>query len=258
MNQVFFRFYEELNDYLPEELRKVWFECQIENKTSVGEKIQSLGIPLDNIDLILVNQQSRGFDYILRDGDRISVYPVFEMFDLSGISRVREKPLRNPTFICDVHLGRLCKYLRMLGLDTLYSNHYTPEELIEVSLREKRIILSRSYPLIRHKEVTHAYLIRSADPLEQLKDLVNNLYLSNQGDPLTRCLNCNDRLVPVEKPEILHRLEERTATYYTEFFKCPCCDQIYWKGSHFENMLAFIDQQKLSGRKKLTPNNPHP
>jgi hypothetical protein len=146
----------------------------------------------------------------------------------------------------------------MLGLDTLYSNHYTPEELIEVSLRGKRIILSRSFPLIRHKEVTHAYWIRSADPLEQIKDLIINLYLSNLSDPLTRCLNCNDRLVPVEKPEILHRLEERTATYYTEFFKCPCCDQIYWKGSHFENMLAFIDQQKLSGRKKLTPNNPHP
>lgn len=127
MNQVFFRFYEELNDYLPEELRKVWFECLIENETSVSEKIQSLGIPLDNIDLILVNQQSRGFGYILQDGDRISVYPVFELFDLSEVSRLREKPLRNPTFICDVHLGRLCKYLRMLGWDTLYSNHYTPQ-----------------------------------------------------------------------------------------------------------------------------------
>jgi len=58
---------------------------------------------------------------------------LFELFDLTGISPLREKPLRNPTFICDVHLGRLCKYLRMLGWDTLYSNRYTPEEIIAIS-----------------------------------------------------------------------------------------------------------------------------
>lgn len=242
MKQVCFRFYEELNDYLPEEMRKVWFECPIENEISVEEKIQSLGIPPNDIDLILVNQQSKGFDYLLQDGDRISVYPVFELFDLSGITQLREKPLRNPAFICDVHLGRLCKYLRMLGWDTLYSNHYTPEELITISSQEKRILLSKSIQLIRHKEITHAYWIRSSDPLEQIKDLIRKLDLSIRANPLIRCLNCNDMLLPVEKQEILHRLEARTDQYYTEFFKCPTCDQIYWKGSHFENMLKFIHQ----------------
>jgi hypothetical protein len=242
MNKVCFRFYEELNDCLPEEMRKVWFECPIENEISVGEKIQSLGISTDEIDLIMINQQSKGFDYLLQDGDRISVYPVFELFDLSGITQLREKPLRNPAFICDVHLGRLCKYLRMLGWDTLYSNHYTSEEIIAISSQEKRILLSKSIKLIRHKEITHAYWIRSSDPLEQVKDLINKLDISNQADPLTRCLNCNDRLVPVEKQEILPRLEARTATYYNEFFRCPTCDHIYWKGSHYENMLEFIHQ----------------
>lgn len=242
MKLVCFRFYEELNDYLPEEMRKVWIECSIENEISVGNQIQSLGIPPDEIDLILVNQQSKGFDYILQDGDRVSVYPMFELFDLSGISQLREKPLRNPTFICDVHLGRLCKYLRMLGWDTRYSNQYTPEEMIILSRQEKRIILSRSYQLTKHKEVTHSYWIRSLDPLEQLKDLVSKLNLSHRADPLTRCLNCNDKLAPVEKQEILHRLQAMTAKYYNEFFKCPACDQIYWKGSHYENMLEFISQ----------------
>ncbi|HAQ20489.1 MAG TPA: twitching motility protein PilT [Prolixibacteraceae bacterium] len=240
MNQVCFRFYEELNDYLPKELHKVWFECRFELGTSVGEKIQSLGIPLDDIDLILVNQQSKRFDYLMQDGDRISVYPEFELFDLSGISQLREKPLRNTRFICDVHLGRLCKYLRMLGLDTLYSNRYTTKEMVNFSRQEKRILLSRSYQLIRHKEVTHAYWIRSAEPLEQLSDLIRKLDLSGLANPLTRCLNCNDRIVTVEKQEILHRLQAMTAKYYTEFFKCAACDQIYWKGSHYENMLEFI------------------
>jgi len=243
MIQVCFRFYEELNDYLPEELRKVWFECRFENETSVGEKIQSLGIPLDEIDLILVNQQSKGFDYLLQDGDRISVYPVFERFDVSEISQLREKPLRNPKFICDVHLGRLCKYLRMLGWDTLYSNRYTPEEMITISRQEKRIILSRNYKLIRDREVTHSYWIRSANPLEQAKDLIGKLDLVRLADPLTRCLNCNDKLVTVEKQDILDRLQALTKKYYTEFFRCPACDQIYWKGSHFENMLKFVQQR---------------
>lgn len=248
LNKVCFRFYEELNDYLPEEKRKVWFEHSFSGGMIIQDVIGSLGVPPGEIDLILVNQQSKGFDYRLQDGDRISVYPVFELLDLSGISSLREKPLRNPTFICDVHLGRLCKYLRMLGLDTLYSNQYIPEEIIAISCKEKRIILSRSYQLTRHKEVTHSYWIRSSDPLEQVKDLVIKLDLINLADPLTRCLICNDKLVPVEKPEILHRLQERTAKYYNEFFNCPTCNQIYWKGSHFENMLDFISTDIITDR----------
>jgi uncharacterized protein with PIN domain/molybdopterin converting factor small subunit len=241
MNHVSFRFYEELNDYLPEGKRKVGFEYSFTGEVSIRDVFQSMEIPPDEIDLILVNQQSKGLDYMLQDGDRISVYPVFELFDLSGFSQLREKPLRNPRFICDVHLGRLCKYLRMLGWDTLYSNHYTPEEMIVLSRQEKRIILSRSYQLTRNKEVTRFYWIRSADPLEQIKDMINKLDLSNRAYPLTRCLNCNHKLVPVEKQEILHRLQALTAKYYSEFFNCPACDQIYWKGSHFENMLDFIN-----------------
>ncbi|MBC8004829.1 MAG: Mut7-C ubiquitin/RNAse domain-containing protein [Verrucomicrobia bacterium] len=249
MNHVSMRFYEELNDYLPGSMRQAWVDNQVETQTSVGEKIQSLGIPLDKIDLILVNEHSKDFDYQLQDGDRVSVYPVFESFDISDIIQVREKPLRDPKFICDVQLGRLCKYLRMLGWDTHYSNLYTPEDLIELSLEEKRIILTRNVRLARDKQVTHALWIRSSDALEQLKEVMNKLHLSEQADPLTRCLVCNGILVPVDKQDILHRLEPRTAKYYTEYFHCLTCDQIYWKGSHYENMLKFI---QLNIQKQLT------
>ncbi len=240
MNSAWFRFYEELNEYLPQEKRKFWFEYPLSGAISIQEVFNSMEIPADEIDLILANEQSKGLDYLLHDGDRISVYPVFELFDISGVSRVRGKPLRNPKFICDVHLGRLCKYLRMLGWDTLYSNQYTPDEIIAISRHEKQIILSRSYQLTRHKEVTHSYWIWSPDPLEQIKDLINKLDLSKLADPLTRCLNCNHRIVPVEKQEILHRLQAQTAKYFNEFFSCPSCDQVFWKGSHYENMMDFI------------------
>ena len=248
MNQVYFRFYEELNDYLPEKKHKVWFEYSFLGAIFIKDAIESMSVPLNEIDLILVNQQSKGFEYVLQDGDRISVYPVFELFDLTGFSRVRGKPLRNPTFICDVHLGRLCKYLRMLGLDTIYSNRYSPEEIVEISEIEKRIILSRSRKLISQKEVARAYWIRSSDPLEQVKDLILKLDLSTHINPLIRCMNCNNKLVPVEKNEILHLLHDRTAKYFGEFFNCPTCNQIYWKGSHFENMLNFISVHIIANR----------
>ncbi|MDP4291607.1 MAG: Mut7-C RNAse domain-containing protein [Bacteroidota bacterium] len=242
MNRISFRFYEELNNYLPDEKRKVWFEYAFPGSISMEEALHQLKIPVDEVDLILVNQQSRGFEYLLQEGDRVSVYPVFESFDISGVSKVREKPLRNPKFICDVHLGRLCKYLRMLGWDTLYSNRYTPDKIIAVSGQEGRIILSRNQLLTRHKKVTRSYWVQSSDPLEQIEDLIENLDLSNETQPLTRCLNCNHRIVPVTKQEILHRLQPRTKQYFEEFFICPVCDQIYWKGTHFEHMSDFINQ----------------
>ncbi|MFC2137430.1 Mut7-C RNAse domain-containing protein [Bacteroidota bacterium] len=81
---------------------------------------------------------------MLKNNDRISVFPVFELFDISELIKLREKPLRNIKFICDVHLGKLCKYLRMLGFDTLYSNQYTNDDLTEISNDERRIILSKN------------------------------------------------------------------------------------------------------------------
>jgi hypothetical protein len=139
-----------------------------------------------------------------------------------------------------VHLGWLAKYLRMLGWDTLYSNRYIPDDMIVLSRQENRIILTRNYELTRHKKVTRAYWIQSPEPLEQIKDVIDKFDLSGQRAPLTRCLNCNHPLEPIEKQKILHRLQVRTAMYFNEFFICTSCDQIYWKGSHYENMFEYI------------------
>ena len=90
---VLFRFYEELNDYLPEKDRKRDLRFDLNEPTTVGEAIAALGIPSGEVDLILVNGASVGLRYRLRDGDRVSVYPIFERFDISGVTKVRDKPL---------------------------------------------------------------------------------------------------------------------------------------------------------------------
>jgi len=89
-----FRFYEELNDYLAEGCRKRDFEVRFEEPITVGKAIESLGVPLSEVDLILVNGRSVSFRYRLKDGDRVSVYPIFEQIDITGVTRVRNVPLK--------------------------------------------------------------------------------------------------------------------------------------------------------------------
>ncbi|MCW0481905.1 Mut7-C ubiquitin/RNAse domain-containing protein [Prolixibacteraceae bacterium A06] len=246
MKQAMFRFYEELNIHLPEEMRKVWFCFPFAEGTTISDMLKIMGIPAEEVDLVLVDQQSRNLDYQLQDGERISVYPVFERFDIEPVGTAHESPLRSTTFCCDVHLGKLARFLRMLGFDTLYSSRFDPDALREASLQEKRILLSRSYALVTHPQVKRSFWVRSADPKEQLKDLFEKLDLYRQLNPLSRCLTCNSMIETIEKQAILHRLEPRTAAYYQEFFICRSCDQIFWKGSHFESMINFIRQEVLN------------
>lgn len=240
---IHFRFYEELNDYLPESNRREWFVMDIESATTIRTILKKLVVPIEEIDLILVNQQSQGLDYQLHNEDRVSIYPVFELFDISSVSKIRIKPLRTLKFIGDVHLGRLCKYLRMLGFDTLYFKNYTVEQLIELSRQGRRILLSKDQKLGKHPKVNHWYWVRSSDPMEQIRDLYEKLDLEGNIDPLTRCIKCNNEIISIPKKEVMQKIQPRTAKYYEEFFRCPNCERIYWKGSHYEHMLEFIQNQ---------------
>ncbi len=94
MPKATFRFYEELNDYLPEKMRKVAFTHSFEKPTSIKELIESMDISPEEVDLILVNGTSVDFSYMVKDKDRVSVYPIFETFDISGVTQLRDKPLR--------------------------------------------------------------------------------------------------------------------------------------------------------------------
>ncbi|MCL4402662.1 MAG: Mut7-C ubiquitin/RNAse domain-containing protein, partial [Acidobacteria bacterium] len=136
-----FRFYAELNDFLAPERRARPFDREFIDASTVKDMIESFGIPHTEVDLILANGESVDFDYIVRDGDRISVYPMFEALDISPLLRVRPRPLRDPRFVLDIHLGRLAGYLRMMGFDTLYRNDYTDAELARISRDEHRILL---------------------------------------------------------------------------------------------------------------------
>ena len=237
-----FRFYAELNDFLPPEQRQQDIEHSFDLPASVKDVIESLGVPHPEVDLILVNGESVDFGYLVRHGDRISVYPVFELVDISPLVRVRPQPLREPRFVLDVHLGRLATYLRMLGFDSLYRNNYDDEELAQISSEQHRILLTRDRGLLKRSIVTHGYCLRTTSPKAQLAEVLHRFDLFGLITPFSRCLRCNDLLQPVNKAEIVDEIPAQTRQFYTEFRRCRGCRQIYWKGSHFQRMQEFVEQ----------------
>jgi hypothetical protein len=238
--KTFLRFYEELNDFLPEEKRKKRFTHNFIDRTSVKDLIESLGIPHTEIDLILVNGKSVGFKYKIKDGDDISVYPVFESFDISDVQHLRPRPLRKPKFVADVHLGRLTKYLRMMGLDVLYKNDFNDDEIVETSLNEKRAILTKDRGILKRNEVTHGYWVRNTKVEEQVKEILNRFNLHKEKKEFSRCIECNELLKPVKKELIISQLPSIVVQSQSEFMLCPSCKKIYWKGTHYQRMLSFI------------------
>ncbi len=240
--KAYFRFYEELNDFLAEEKRKIKFEYKFFGRASVKDMIEALGVPHTEVDLILVNGKSVDFPHIVKDEDEISVYPEFESFDISEVQHLRPEPLRNPKFIADVHLGTLARYLRMLGIDVLYKNDFKDEEIVKISLAERRAILTKDRGILKRSEVTHGYFVRSEFPKEQLKEVIERFHLKSEVKEFSRCLNCNSFLEKANKEEITNRIPPKVAQYQDEFFICRNCDKIYWKGSHFDKMKKLIEE----------------
>jgi uncharacterized protein with PIN domain len=250
MIRVSIRFYAELNDFLLPRQRQITIEHALNGPASVKHVIEALGVPHPEVDLILVNGESVDFSYRVRDGDWISVYPVFESFDISPLVRVRPHPLREPRFVLDVHLGTLAGYLRMLGFDALYRNDYHDLELAEVSQRERRILLTRDRGLLMRSAVSHGYLVREHDPTAQMAEVIRRFDLTGASRTFTRCMRCNGVLEPVPKDAIQGRLLPKTRRYYDEFSMCGDCHRIYWKGSHYEDMLRRLERLLGAGSRK--------
>ncbi|MRR24220.1 hypothetical protein EG830_14710 [bacterium] len=139
-------------------------------------------------------------------------------------------------FILDVHLGRLAKYLRLCGFDTLFSTLYEDREIIETARLDDRVIITRDRLLLKNAGDTAGYLVKSQYHDEQLKEVFERYELKNHVRLFIRCISCNSLLEEVSKEEITDRLLADTRKYFSSFRRCPQCDRIYWEGSHYDNM----------------------
>jgi hypothetical protein len=239
MSAARFRFYAELNDFLPDQTRGKELTRYFSVSGSVKDFVESFGVPHTEVDLVLANGHPVDFSYPVRDGDRVSVYPVFESLDISPVSRVRPAPLRTLRFLLDVHVGRLAAYLRMAGFDALYGHQASDAELASIVGREGRVLLTRDRYLLMRTAVERGYWVRSTEPKQQLLEVVKRFDLAGSMRPFTRCLECNSILEEASRESVLERLPPRIMDK-DAFRVCPSCQRVYWEGSHHERMSILL------------------
>ena len=249
MFQAVFQFYGDLNYFLPPKRRQVAFNRSVKEQGSIKDAIEALGVPHPEVDLILVNGESVGFEYLLQENDFVEAYSQQASQTVDAVSKVRPKPLEQYAFVLDVHLGKLARYLRFLGFDTLYRNDYDDEELAQISSEQQRVLLTQDLGLLKRSIVTYGYRVRSPNPKIQVKEVLKRFDLYSKIVPFYRCSRCNGLLSPVEKAAIQHQIPYFTALYYQKFFQCQSCQQVYWRGAHYQKMqqlIAELSQESTS------------
>jgi uncharacterized protein len=177
MPKVILRFYEELNEYLPPQKHKRDFEVRFNGARTVREIIEQQGIPEEEVDLVLVDGQSVALDHVLRDGDRVSVYPVFERFDVASVTKLRKRPLRNLRFVAEKGLGETAERLNSMGFDVYCKADMDIEKAVDVSRKEKRILLTTRAELAKSEKVTHALYVAPGTVENQIRGILEDLYL---------------------------------------------------------------------------------
>ena len=241
-----FRFYAELNDFLPRHHRFMTVVRLFDGEVSVKDSIEAAGVPHTEVDLVIVNGESVDFTYRVRDGDRIAVYPVFEALDIGPIARVRPEPLREPRFFADAHLGRLARHLRLLGFDTAYECNCDDAHLAASAAREGRIVLTHDGGLLKRNVVTHGMFVRAQQPQAQLLEVARRLQLLSRFKPFTRCLKCNGSLTTVSKPEVAALVPQCAWRSHEQFVRCTRCGRVYRAGTHHERLRRFVEDIQIA------------
>lgn len=138
-------------------------------------------------------------------------------------------------FICNGMLGKLCKLLRICGIDAAYSNQGMV--ILLEAKKENRIVLTRNTRLQTKKGV---FFVQASDPAEQLKHIISEYNLQTLIQPFSRCIECNCKLKAIDKALVRNNIPYFTYKHFDEFALCPNCHRVYWKGSHYKNMTKDI------------------
>ncbi len=236
------RVYAELNDFLPPDRRFVTFRRPLGTRQTVKDLIEATGIPHTEVDAVIANGTSVGFDHRPSHDDLIGVYPVFESIDIRPILRLRPEPLRNTRFVVDSNLGGLARLLRMLGFDAVFRNDFADDEIARISASEKRVLLTRDVELLKRRNITHGYYVRTTLPIEQASEVVLRFDLVGSVHPLSRCLECNELLEGVSSEKVKDLLPQAQLREHESFSRCCVCGRVYWPGSHYSQMKMKVDE----------------
>ncbi len=201
---------------------------RLSGSTSVKDAVEALGVPHCEIGSVTAGTQRVDWSYQVRDGDRIRVEPA------------RPQPLQESGFICDRHLGKLARMLRLLGFDTTYDDTWGEARIARHATAERRAILTGSRSLLKRRAIPRGQLIRSPLVDEQVVEVLVRFDLLNRIDLFGRCGRCNGALRTVAKQDVADRIPPRTARWLDTYYICRVCDQLYWEGTHVTALRARI------------------
>jgi uncharacterized protein with PIN domain len=246
--KVRLRFHGDLIVFLRSRADDAVIERPLAEKTSIKDIIESCGVPHPEVDLILVDEQTVGFNHTVATDTKVEVFSV----ENRGTDRTEQRlqTVGITRFVADGHLGGLTRKLRLLGFDVAYPKNADDRELLKVMARENRALLTRDRRLLMHRIVQHGYCPRSQNADEQTIEVVRRFDLSELIAPFARCLRCNAPLEEAAKADVIDKLEPLTKIYYERFRRCPGCKQIYWSGSHFPKLQKRIEEIRSRVRGK--------
>jgi len=146
----------------------------------------------------------------------------------------------DPKFIVDLNVGKLARWLRLMGYDTLFLPTLDDGEMVKLALSQQRVLLTRDTQIMRWHIVSSgqvkAILIEADDPRKQLLQVAQRLNLNYQFNPFSRCLECNASLEPRNPEEVEGQVPPYVFKTQSKYTQCPDCRRIYWRGTHWQAM----------------------
>ncbi|NVK40869.1 MAG: twitching motility protein PilT [Oceanospirillaceae bacterium] len=242
MIEVQCRCHGRLNELLPPSQRWRPRTMRLKQVVSLQQLLIPLRIPHPEVDLALINGESVSLSRNVSDGDHLHLYPDIGDVDDPGLIPLRSRPLQRPRFILDVHLGRLARRLRLLGLDTWYRNQMDDRPIIRLARLQGRTILTRDRGLLQQPDVTHGYYVRATSPERQLHEFLARFEPWPWIQPFSRCMRCNGLIERLSPADVRRQVPPRLAREFDVFFHCRQCDQLYWQGSHYDRLRQYIDR----------------
>lgn len=197
--------------------------------SSLGHLVQSIGVPLPEVGQLVVGGTP------VPPTRRPQVGTVVRV---RGVTRPQPLPTRPARFVLDVHLGSLARRLRLLGIDASYDRQADDDDLVEISLAQARVLLTKDRGLLSRKTLRDAAFVRGSTGDEQLRDVLDRF--APGLAPFTRCTACNGELRHVPKAAIVSSLEPGTARSYDEFSQCGACGHLYWRGAHARRLDPLV------------------
>ncbi len=213
----------------------------LSRRASIKDILEGLGVPHTEVGRIVGDGQEQTFERIPADGEHFEIHPLSPTLPPTVATVLRPKPLTACIFLVDINVGRLAGLLRMAGIDAEAIGPGNADTVLR-AVREGRILLTRNRDLLKQRKLVFGHLVRSQDPDQQLREIINIYPLQDQLQPFSRCITCNGLLAEVEKDAVIDRLLPLTKKYFTRFKQCQACGKIYWQGSHHQKMTSIWGQ----------------